>query len=170
MIKSIAVTLILSILIQPFAIAQTNKDKSFIPGVAAGDSSGERGASEFVMRRFPGERLIPVRILGGVRSPGTYYFPEGMDLVSALSLSGGLSENSDPEAVKWTQFSSQKENVLDLGDIMRKPKELNPTLGANDILYVEAKTTWFSNNFVSTLAVVGSILGIVLGAKALSND
>src|SRR5689334_15916147 len=74
----------------------------------------ETRASEYVMRRYPGERLIPVRIIGGVQHPGTYYLPEGTDLLTAISLSGGLAQNADPEKVRWNQWSSQKFEVLDL--------------------------------------------------------
>jgi len=168
MMKMFVYSLIVSILTQPFALAQEAKGKAYVPGIASGEAAGERGAAEFVMRRFPGERLIPVRILGGVKSPGTYYFPEGMDLLSAISLSGGIEGTADHEAVRWTQFSSQKDSKLNMEEIMRRPKELNPTLGANDILYVEPKTTWFSNNFLATLSVIVSVTGLALSARALS--
>lgn len=128
----------------------------------------EQGASEFVVRRYPGERLIPVRILGGVTKPGTYYFPEGVDLLSAISLSGGLVENADASSVMWTKFSTQQYQTLDLANAMKKPKDLNPALGANDVLFIDSKTSLISNNTILLLSVISSLVGIAVGVTYLS--
>ncbi|MGZ3650011.1 MAG: SLBB domain-containing protein [Bdellovibrionota bacterium] len=132
------------------------------------DDMIEARASEYVMRRFPGEHLIPVRILSGVRNPGTYYLPEGTDLITAVALSGGLTSTADPEKLHWNQWATQKSATLDLGDAVADPQKQNPKLGANDILMIDESKPWISNNTVLLVSIVTGVLSIVLGAKALT--
>ncbi len=134
------------------------------------DEAQETRAAEFVMRRYPGEKLMPVRILGGVQRPGTYYLPEGTDLLTAIALSGGLAPNADSEEIRWNQWSTQKYSTLALEDAMISPKERNPALGANDVLMVEEKTPLLSNNTLLLLTALSSIVGIVVGAVYVSRD
>lgn len=132
------------------------------------DSGGEAHASEFVMRRFPGEHLIPVRILSGVRNPGTYYLPEGTDLITAIALSGGLTNTADPEKLHWNQWSTQKIALIDVNDTVTQPQKANPRLGANDVVMIEDSKPWISNNTVLVVSLITGLLGIVLSAKALT--
>lgn len=136
-------------------------------GFGEDTSQSEMKAAEYVMRRFQGERLMPVRIMGGVNRPGIYYLPEGTDVITAISLSGGLMTTSDPSSVKWNQHATQKYRTLDLGDAIEKPKENNPILGNNDVLLVEERTPWISNNTLTLVTVVASILSVALSVKIL---
>jgi len=132
------------------------------------DDMIEARASEYVMRRFPGEHLIPVRILSGVRNPGTYYLPEGTDLITAVALSGGLTPTANPEKLHWNQWSSQKSAILDLGDAVAEPQKQNPKLGANDVLMIDETKPWISNNTVLLISILTGVLSIALSAKALT--
>jgi len=132
------------------------------------DDMIEARASEYVMRRFPGEHLIPVRILSGVRNPGTYYLPEGTDLITAVALSGGLTPTANSEKLHWNQWATQKSATLDLGDAVAEPQKQNPKLGANDILMFEESKPWISNNTVVLVSIITGVLSIALGAKALT--
>lgn len=166
--KIYAYAVLVSLLSQNICFADP-KLRNFNPGPNdRPEFNSEQKASEYVMRRFPGERLVAVRIVGGVNRPGTYYFPEGMDLLSAISLSGGLIDKADSENIKWSQFATQKNNSLSLAEMMEKPKDLNPILGANDVVFVEEKRPWFSDNSLALLGVVSSIIGITIGVKYLS--
>ena len=67
-------------------------------------------------------RLIPydessrsIEILGQVKSPGIYYFTEGMTLRTALELAGGIN---DPEFAK---------TIYDKGEIIRRQENFNYT-------------------------------------------
>ena len=128
----------------------------------------EPKASEYVMRRYPGEHLIPVRILSGVRNPGTYYFPEGIDLISAVALSGGLTSNANPDKVHWNQWATQKTTTLSMEEVVREPKIMNPKLGTNDVLLVEDSKPFISNNTVLVVTLITGLLSIALSARALT--
>lgn len=163
--KALSSLLILShfFAINPVLAATTNS-KSF----SLEDGQQEMKASEYVMRRYPGERLMPIRILGGVQKPGTYYLPEGTDLITAISLSGGLATNADREKVRWSQWSTQKYETLDLALVMEKPKSFNPALGPNDVLMVEEKSQVIGSNTLLVLGAISSVVGIVIASVYIS--
>ncbi len=128
----------------------------------------ESRASEYVMRRYPGEKLIPIRILGGVKSPGMYYLPEGTDLITALSLSGGLDMYADSSNLTLNQWSSKKVHHFDIADVTAAPEKNNPTLGANDVLFIKPRENDISGNTMLWLTAISSIVGILVGATVLS--
>lgn len=127
----------------------------------------EAPAAEFVLRKYPGEKLIPVRILGGVNRPGIYYLPEGTDLLTAISLSAGLSSEADLHRVHHAQGNKTGSTTRTLHEMFEDPK-LNPKLTANDLLYVEEQQPALSNNTMLLLTALSSIVGITLGAIAIS--
>ncbi len=132
------------------------------------DLTGEAHASEFVMRRYPGEHLLPIRILSGVKNPGTYYLPEGTDLITAIALSGGLTNTADPEKLHWNQWNSQKITMIDLNETVAEPQKANPRLGANDVVMIEEEKPWVSNNTILLVTLLTGVLSVVLSAKALT--
>jgi hypothetical protein len=132
------------------------------------DELSEPKAAEYVMRRYPGEKLMAVRILSGVRAPGIYYVPEGTDLLTAISLAGGLVPTADPERIHWNNFSANKYKMLDIQDSVEDPRTRNPVLGANDLLMVDETKPVISTNTVLVVTVIASLIGIAIGAKALS--
>lgn len=132
------------------------------------NEGAENLASEYVLRRFSGEKLMPVRILGGVNKPGVYYLPQGTDLLTAISLSGGLSENADPDEVVWNQSSTKKMHTLEISNLMNDPTKENPALGANDLLMVKERQPIVSSNTLLLLTAISSIVGIAVGVTYLS--
>lgn len=124
-------------------------------------------AAEFVLRKYPGEKLIPVRILGGVNRPGVYYLPEGTDLLTAISLSSGLSTDADLDKVHHARGDKPGAQELTMQEMFSDPKK-NPVLAANDMLFVEEKQPILSNNTMLLITAISSIVGITLGAIAIS--
>jgi hypothetical protein len=137
-------------------------------GYTLTEDQSESRAAEFVMRRFPGEHLVPIRILSGVKNPGTYYLPENSDLLTAIALSGGLTPTADPSRLHWNQWSTQKYTVVDLEDAVAQPLKSNPRLGANDVIMVDETKPWISNNTVLVVSLITGLLGIALSARALT--
>lgn len=132
-----------------------------------GEEGSESRGTEYVMRRFPGERLIPVRLLGGVRVPGTYYVPIGMDMVTLISLSGGVESNADTSKIIYSRANGKTTDTLDLRRALEKRAEYNPTFEANDVIYVEPKSPIVSSNTLLMLTVTATLLSIALGTNAL---
>ncbi|MCO5143022.1 MAG: SLBB domain-containing protein [Oligoflexia bacterium] len=132
------------------------------------NEGAENLASEYVLRRFSGEKLMPIRIIGGVQKPGVYYLPQGTDLLTAISLSGGLSDTADPDEVVWNQISSKQVHQLEIADLMKDPMKNNPALGANDLLMIKEKQPVISNNTLLLITAISSIVGIAVGVAYLS--
>jgi NADH:ubiquinone oxidoreductase subunit F (NADH-binding) len=123
----------------------------------------EGRTSEYVMRKFSGERLIPIRMLGGVRNPGTYYVPIGTDMVTLLSLSGGIAQGADSEQIQYRPWAGKKTRVLDLQDALDEPLKYNPTMEPNDVLYVAESKPVLSNNTMIILSAIASVIAIGTG-------
>ena len=151
----------------PLHAAESNLESmvSRFKGQAAG--LPEVQASEYVLRKYPGEKLIPVRLLGGVNRPGVYYLPEGTDLLTAISLSSGLTDTADVEKVHHARGAKPGVNRLTMDDMLADPKK-NPVLAANDLVMVEEKQPILSNNTMLLITALSGIVGITLGAIAIS--
>jgi len=132
------------------------------------DDSAETRGTEYVMRQYPGEKLMAIRILAGVRLPGIYYVPEGTDLLTAVAISGGLLATADATKVRWNHWATQEHQILNLEDTVAEPKSRNPALGANDVVMIDEVKPWISNNTVLLVSIIASVFGIFVGAKALA--
>lgn len=139
---------------------------SKIKGLDAGLT--EAPAAEYVLRKYPGEKLIPVRLMGGVNRPGVYYLPEGTDLLTAISLSAGLTNDADPGKVHHSKASGQGRVIHHMGNMLEDPKRNSPVLASNDVVFVENETPVLSSNTMLVITAVSSLMGIALGAVALS--
>lgn len=134
------------------------------------DSQSDLKASEFVVRRYPGEKLIPIRVLGGVRQPGTYHVPEGTDLISLISLTGGFNANADASSIQINQWGSQKILQLDVEDVLKNPATQNPTLASSDVVYIPEQSPAVSSNTLLVVGLISSLVGIFVGGLLISNE
>ena len=164
--KSLVVLTLVSFFTAQLSFANT-AEKKLPVGL---EESPEARASEFVMRRFPGERLMPVRIVGGVKSPGTYYVPEGTDLLTILSLSGGLQQNTDSEEIQLSQWQTKKTQTIDLERALSNPVKFNPTLAANDVLFIPEKEPLISANTLTALTVVATVVSVITAGFYIRNE
>jgi hypothetical protein len=143
------------------------KDMTLVEGA---DDLTETHTAEYVLRRYKGERLIPVRLLGGVKSPGTYYVPQGTDLVTILAAAGGVEANADPTAIHYNHAVNLTSSTLDLKKAMQNDASQNPVFAANDSVFVEQKTPLISTNTLLVLTTLSLIISIALGSKNLFNS
>lgn len=153
-----------------FAFASQTGFAASPPKLSGAEALVEKSASEFVLRRYPGERLVPIRMVGGVSQPGTYYVPVGTDFLSLLSLAGGIAPNSNSSAIQVRQWNNKVSQELDLSEAMENPAKSNPTLEANDIIFVPEQKPLISNNTFLALSVAASVISLVLGSIAIRKE
>lgn len=122
------------------------------------------GPADYVVKRFPNQKLIPVRLIGGVNRPGFYQIPEDTSLLTLMAYSGGASLQADVEDVTIMKPAQNVSTKFNVRDLMDSTEYKDPILTANDIVYIRDKKQWFSNNAVTTLAVVSTTLAIVLSS------
>jgi hypothetical protein len=133
---------------------------------------GGGAGSEYVSGNFPGAVLMPVNLWGAVGRPGIHHIPTRTDLVTLLSLAGGPLTDADLGDVAIKRRAQNGEEILkyDVEHLLDKPGARSPTLEANDIVIVPRDKPTISNNTLTTVGFVGSILSVVLAAIVLSNQ
>lgn len=168
--KNFAVQLVVAVTVSAYLLA-CECAFAKAPQIQLSDTDQrEMNASEYVMRRYSGERLIPVRILAGVRNPGTYYIPEGTDLITLLSLSGGLTSTANAENIRLNEWQSKKMRSVSLPDVMEQPSKYNLSLAPNDVLYIEDKAPAVSNNTMQVISLLSALVGIVAAGFIISKE
>ncbi len=126
------------------------------------------GVSEFYFRQDKDDVLIPVFVLGEVGKPGLYHVPLKSDLVTLLSIAGGLSENADHDSILLRDHRKKDHERLRMEDLVRDSNLKNRQFLGNEILYVEKTEPLISNNTMLALGLVTTLISIVLAAKVLS--
>lgn len=156
------------------------------PGAFA-QSPGERAAAaipkrnqlwtqEYFADSYQGEVLVPVKVLGAVRLPGIYHVPKKTDLVTLMAMAGGLLPNADQEKVFVKRRTKDKEKVLSVDFFSSVSAEgaTVPTVEADDIVTVQAKEPLVSQESLTVLGFVASILSILISgfivSKQFNND
>ncbi|MCM2323956.1 MAG: SLBB domain-containing protein [Oligoflexia bacterium] len=169
--KLTALLTLVSLLVQlgPFRIAPALAAGPTGGLLLPGEASGSTG-SEFVSGNYPGAILMPVNLWGAVIKPGIHHVPTQTDLVTLLSLAGGPTGEARLDRISIKRRSGSQEQILrvDAEDILDEPGVRSPVLEANDIIIVPRDQPTVSNNTMSTVSFLGSILGIILAGYALS--
>jgi hypothetical protein len=163
--RPLAAILIYSVILPILPLRVEAADKA---SYSANEINMETHGSEFIMRRYPGEKLVPVRILSGVKSPGTYYLPVGTDFLTLLSLSGGILPSSDTENILLNKWESKTVQEINLEKSLQHPAKYNPILSNNDVLYIPEKSPIVDNNTLVVVGLIGSIIGIIVGGIVIT--
>ena len=108
-----------------------------------------------VWQPSPLERRDAVYIFGEVRSPGKYNIEKNMDLLDAIVLAGGATENANLKKVRLF-FRGRKHSelaIVNLNNYMNKSFPLPLTLNPGDAVYVPGGTRMspFLSNLTSIL-------------------
>jgi len=123
--------------------------------------------AEFYYKNTPNDVLVPVRLLGSVKSPGLYHIPRNTKFINLLSISGGPSTDADIYNIK-IKHASGKSADIDLDDYM--DGDLDLRLQHGDTIWVPRETMLFSPNTVTTIAVITGVLGIIVSVLLINNQ
>jgi len=127
------------------------------------------GPSYYTIKEFPNQKLIPVRLVGGVNRPGYYQIPENTTLLTLLSYSGGANVSSDLKNVTLWRNEKKVSEDIDVMKLMRRPNAAEPLLGANDVVFIQEKQSLFSPNTLTTITVLSSVAALVLTSLLISD-
>jgi len=132
--------------------------------------------SEFLFQNYKNQELISIRLLGAVRKPGLYHVPMNLSLVTLLTLAGGPTKDANLEEIKIGNDSKsftgkksmatfkQKNLTLNLNTAITAGSSPKYNLEPNDIVLVQSKKGWISNDAFRLATVISVILsGILTG-------
>jgi hypothetical protein len=171
-------TFLLQVIGTPWAQASTSLSSreaaraSLLSGFSqeVSKSLGGAGVSEFFYRSDSDDILVPVYLLGAVGKPGLYHVPVKSQLVTVLSIAGGLSPEADSDSVMLKDNRAGKTTIFQMADIMQPQEGLGPTLLGNEVIFVEKSKPIVSNNTLLLLTVISTVAGITLSALVLKNE
>lgn len=161
----------------PVSALATNRQGSLQPGVGSGlpqSQFGQElqgfsgGVSEYFYRRDRDDVLVPVYMLGEVTKPGIYHVPVKSDLVTLLSIAGGLSPTANHDGIHVRDARQPEAAKVTMDDILKDSKAKPRILLGNEVIYVEKSEPWISNNTMLVIGFLSGLVGIWVGSKALS--
>lgn len=142
-----------------FAQAQTASSSAFL------EYKESQGPADYIIKRYPNQKLMPARLVSGVSRPGFYQIPENTSLLSLVSYSGGFTQNADlEEIVIWRQASKQSFEI-NMKDHITDPNGVDPVVMPNDIIYIKEKPR--IEDTVTLVAVISTSIAAILGAIAV---
>lgn len=161
----------------PKSAMAVNRQSDLQPGAGSGLSQSQfgqelqglpGGVSEYFYRRDRDDVLVPVYMLGEVTKPGIYHVPVKSDLVTLLSIAGGLSSSADHDGIHVRDARQPESVKVTMNDILRDSKAKPRVLLGNEVIFVEKSEPWISNNTMLVIGFLSGLVGIWVGSKALS--
>ncbi len=129
-------------------------------------------ADEYFSEEVPGETLITVQLIGSVPRAGVYHVPRNTDVVKLLSLAGGTREEANLRKILIKRRNQAKEEVheIDVEAIAEKANVQSPLLQTGDMVLVYAKEPLVTQDTISFLTVLTTILSIVTSTILLTKS
>jgi len=167
--RSLIDLLILSLPLGPTAHAiGPMPDKNALMAQFGQEISGMGGGvSEYSYRGDKDDVLVPVYILGSVNRPGLYHVPLKSELVTVLSIAGGLGSEANYDRVMLKDTRTGKTQKISMDDIVSEGKQKSHPLLGSEIIFIDKSTPWISNNTMLVIGFVTGVLSIALASKAL---
>lgn len=121
------------------------------------------GVSEYYFSSSKEDVLVPVYLMGSVSKPGLYHVPIKSDLITVLSVAGGISPEADPNAIQVKNSVNGKTDQFKLSDLVsEKTKGFGPQFQGSEIVYVEKSQPAVSNNTMLILGLVSGLASLAL--------
>lgn len=141
------------------------------------DGSSKNGtftrADEYFSEIYQGEILIPINLLGSVGKPGVYHIPKQTDLVRLLSLAGGTRADANLEDISIKRRNGETEKLINvnLRQLVSEKGTGKPiNLEANDIVLVAPQEPSVSQNTLTVVSLVASLMGLVVSSLVIANQ
>lgn len=137
--------------------------------------------SEFLFQNYKNQELISIRLIGAVSKPGLYHVPKNLSIVTLLTLAGGPTKSADIEHIKigndskaFTSKKSiatfkQKDLTLNLNHAITAGSDPKYNLEPNDIVFVNNKKGWISDDAFRLATVISVILSGILTAVLIDD-
>lgn len=128
-----------------------------------------QGPSDYIVKRFPNQKLVPTRLIGGVQRPGFYQIPENTSLLSLMSYSGGALPSSDIRSVTILRQEPRASIEIDVEKILKDPTTIDPIIHANDVIFVRERKPIISSDTMALILVTSTVAAIILSSIAISD-
>jgi hypothetical protein len=126
------------------------------------------GVTEYFYRRDKDDVLVPVFMLGEVGKPGLYHVPLKSELITLLSIAGGLSPDADHDRIFVRDSRQESPTKIEMSELVGDSRGKTRQFLGNEVIYVEKSEPWISNNTMLVIGFLSGLVGIVVGARALS--
>lgn len=128
--------------------------------------------NEFIAGQEPGTVMMRVNLWGAVRKPGIHHIPVKTDLISLMSYAGGPNDNAimDEVVIKRNQGKKQTKVTIDLSQVIHGENQYDLTLQPEDIIIVEAKKPWVSQDTMTLAIVASTIASTILTAILIDQN
>lgn len=125
------------------------------------------GAGEFIHGAGYGKLLMRVNMYGLIPQQGVHYFPEGTDLMFAITYAGGYSDMSKLNGIKIRRRNVKELINVDLEDLIEDGEKI-PKILDGDVISVPFNWRRDMQNFFTITGFITSITGFALAMIALT--
>ncbi len=128
--------------------------------------------NEFISAQEPGTVMMKVNLWGAVKKPGIHHIPIKTDLISLMSFAGGPNDNAimDNVVIKRNQGKKQTKITVDLSQIIHGESQGDLTLQPEDVIVIEAKKPWVSQDAMMLAIVASTIASTILTAILIERN
>ena len=144
------------------ALAQESQDSLVDP------DTGIRQPQYYLSPGLEDELNIRVQIWGEVRIPGLYVVADGTDLIEAISLAGGPTQDASLSRVKVIRFAGDRRGVIDINvnDYIRSASEdATLRLQPNDTINVPSRFWPKVGRWAGLLTTLALIANVAVNAS-----
>lgn len=126
------------------------------------------GSGEFVHGTGYGKLLMRVNMYGAIPQQGIHYFPEGTDLMFAISYAGGYTDATKLNGIKIRRRNVKELMTVDLEDLIEDGEKV-PKLLDGDVISIpynwrrDMQTITVFTGFIS--GMTGFVLAMIALAK-----
>lgn len=125
------------------------------------------GAGEFIHGTGYGKLLMRVNIYGAIPQQGVHYFPEGTDLMFAISYAGGYTDMTKLNGIKIRRRNVKELITVDLEDLIEDGEKV-PKLLDGDVISVPYNWRRDMQTFFTITGFISGITGFALAMIALT--
>lgn len=130
------------------------------------DVSRQPTATEYYMSHLPGEIITTVNVIGSVNKPGLYYTPKNTDLFRLIAAAGGLRDNAEASEITIKRRLEKQATIIkvDFTENMSNAQSISALLEAEDVVNIPFQEPLVSQNSLTLLGLISSILSIIISA------
>lgn len=125
------------------------------------------GSGEYVHGTGYGKLLMRVNIYGAIPQQGIHYFPEGTDLMFAISYAGGYTDMTKLNGIKIRRRNVQELINVDLEDLIADGEKV-PKLLDGDVISVPYNWRRDMQTITTFTGFISGMTGFVLAMIALA--
>ena len=125
------------------------------------------GSGEFVHGTGYGKLLMRVNMYGAIPQQGVHYFPEGTDLMFAISYAGGYTDMTKRNGIKIRRRNVKEIISVNLEDLIEDGEKI-PKLLDGDVISVPYNWRRDMQTFFTITGFISGITGFALAMIALT--